>query len=228
MRGLRGWVGVCCAMAIGCSQEPQVPPNSTQRIDSLLTENRRLHNELLEARKEVARWKDRSKVTSGREMPPKTDKPAAPVREKASRTRVAEEKLLPKEVELPSGCNGHLLVQMKGNPEAIIPVIEGRLKGWGLERLQVLNGREEGTLDIFFSGFEGGAQDARKSLEGIGGLSVHELGSRELAPFQIAEVLPDFRSLFPEEGSRVVVSAVVSAATLPRNQLRHQATLMLH
>ena len=228
MRGLKGWIGVCCAMAIGCTQEPQAPTNSSQRIESLLTENRRLHNELLEARKEVARWKDRSKVTSGREMPPKTDKPAAPVREKASRTRVAEEKLLPKEVELPSGCNGHLLVQMKGNPEAIIPVIEGRLKGWGLERLQVLNGREEGTLDIFFSGFEGGAQDARKSLEGIGGLSVHELGSRELAPFQIAEVLPDFRSLFPEEGSRVVVSAVVSAATLPRNQLRHQATLMLH
>jgi len=208
MKGLKGWIGMTCALVMGCAQEPQAPQNSSQRIESLLTENRRLHNELLEARKEIVQWKEMSKVTSGKEVKAKTEKSDVLIEEQGFKVKQVEEKPLLKERESPSvgaACNGHLQVQMNGNPDAIIPLIEGRLKGWGLERLQVLNGREEGTLDIFFSGFKGGVLEARKSLEGTGGLSVHEVETTELTPFQITEGLPNFQALFPEEGSRVKV-----------------------
>ena len=187
---------------MSCTTQKNEEPKSgeeQERIQSLKNENSRLHEALLAARKDSEQSKLKAETCEA-EL------------ETVRQNQKHEVNELPKEkpnisekppILQPPPCQYHIeLVVDSAAPEAI-PLLEQRLRGWGLERVQILRGREPNAFDVFFNGYPGDGERGVESLNSPGELRVYGVANEGLDPFMADEFFEQFSTLFPEEAGRL-------------------------
>ena len=186
----------------GCANPAAEHPKNgeeQERIRALQEENSRLHESLLTARKASEQSKLKAE-TCEKELNTIRQKQTHEVNELPTEKQVIAEKTQPIQ---PPPCQYHIELMVDAATPQAISLFEKRLRGWGLERVQVLRGREPNTFDVFFNGYPGDGEKGVESLNSPGELRVYGVAKAGLSPFMVDEFFEQFSTLFPEEAGRI-------------------------